>query len=93
MVTPRDAERIALAQSEGTIMLVLRNPLDTDSTPTAGIQTAALLGPGNSAAPPPAVDAGAPKARAAPRRRRRATPPAPAPPRSRRFAPRNVATR
>ena len=28
MVTPEDAERIALAQSEGQIMLVLRNPLD-----------------------------------------------------------------
>ena len=30
MVTPEDAERIALAQSEGEIMLVLRNPLDTE---------------------------------------------------------------
>ena len=28
MVTPEDAERIALAQSEGQIMLILRNPLD-----------------------------------------------------------------
>ena len=32
MVTPEDAERIALAQSEGEIMLVLRNPLDTEAT-------------------------------------------------------------
>ena len=30
MVTPDDAERIALAQSEGQIMLILRNPLDSD---------------------------------------------------------------
>jgi pilus assembly protein CpaB len=44
MVTPGDAERIALAQTEGQIMLVLRNPLDGDSTATPGVQTAALLG-------------------------------------------------
>ena len=33
-------------------MLVLRNPLDTDSTLTAGIRTDALLGPEESAAAP-----------------------------------------
>jgi pilus assembly protein CpaB len=44
MVTPADAERIALAQSEGQIMLVLRNPLDADQTATSGVQTGALLG-------------------------------------------------
>lgn len=44
MVTPRDGERIALAQSEGQIMLVLRNPLDTDTTLAAGIKTDALMG-------------------------------------------------
>jgi pilus assembly protein CpaB len=44
MVTPRDGERIALAQSEGQIMLVLRNPLDTDATLAAGIKTDALMG-------------------------------------------------
>ena len=32
MVSPGDAERIALAQSEGQIMLVLRNPLDHETT-------------------------------------------------------------
>jgi pilus assembly protein CpaB len=46
LVTPQDAERIALAQAEGQIMLVLRNPLDTLPTATTGIRTAALLGPG-----------------------------------------------
>ena len=55
MVTPRDAERIALAQSEGQIMLVLRNPLDTDSTLTAGIKTDSLLGPEECTRPDPAA--------------------------------------
>ena len=30
LVTPEDGERIALAASEGQIMLALRNPLDTE---------------------------------------------------------------
>jgi pilus assembly protein CpaB len=50
LVTPEDGERIALAASEGQIMLTLRNPLDTDSTTTTGVRTAGLLG---QAAPPP----------------------------------------
>jgi pilus assembly protein CpaB len=44
MVTPEDAERIALAQSSGQIMLVLRNPLDIDPTETKGIRLASLMG-------------------------------------------------
>jgi pilus assembly protein CpaB len=51
LVTPEDGERIALAASEGQIMLTLRNPLDTDSTTTTGVRTAGLLG--QAAAPPP----------------------------------------
>jgi pilus assembly protein CpaB len=51
LVTPEDAERVALAQAEGQIMLVLRNPLDSEPTVTAGVRTAALLG---QAAEPPA---------------------------------------
>ena len=35
LVTPEDAERIALASTEGKIMLVLRNPLDTAPTDDA----------------------------------------------------------
>ena len=31
LVTPTDAERIALASTEGSIMLALRNPLDVDA--------------------------------------------------------------
>ena len=44
LVTPHDGERIALAASEGQIMLALRNPLDTTPTATTGVGTAGLLG-------------------------------------------------
>ena len=44
LVTPESAERIALAQAEGQIVLVMRNPLDTEPTTTPGVRTAALLG-------------------------------------------------
>jgi len=51
MVSPADAERIALAANEGQIMLALRNPLDKDITPTLGVRTAGLRG--LPPAPPP----------------------------------------
>ena len=54
LVTPQDGERIALAASEGQIMLALRNPLDTATTMTTGIRTAGLLGGQPAAAPAPA---------------------------------------
>ena len=44
LVTPQDAERVALAQAEGQIMLVLRNPLDQAPTTTSGVRTAGLFG-------------------------------------------------
>jgi len=44
MVTPVDAERIALAQSQGEIMLALRNPLDTGDSVTHGVRTGNLFG-------------------------------------------------
>jgi pilus assembly protein CpaB len=44
LVTPEDAERIALASAEGSIMLTLRNPLDTSPTETSGTRLAALMG-------------------------------------------------
>jgi len=50
MVTPEDAERIALATTEGKIMLTLRNPLDVKPTETLGVRLAALMG---KPAPPP----------------------------------------
>jgi pilus assembly protein CpaB len=44
LVSPEDGERIALAASEGQIMLTLRNPLDTSSPTTLGTRTTALFG-------------------------------------------------
>jgi pilus assembly protein CpaB len=44
LVTPQDGERIALAATEGQIMLTLRNPLDQDPTATAGVRTTGLFG-------------------------------------------------
>jgi pilus assembly protein CpaB len=44
LVSPEDSERIALAQSEGQIMLSLRNPMDITATDTRGVRTAGLLG-------------------------------------------------
>ena len=51
MVSPEDAERIALAQSDGRLMLTLRNPLDVEPTVTNGIRKAGLF---TSGAPAPA---------------------------------------
>jgi pilus assembly protein CpaB len=56
LVTPPDAERIALAASEGSIMLTLRNPMDRKPTETTGIRTTALLG--QAPAAPPVVRTG-----------------------------------
>jgi len=44
LVSPDDAERIALAQVEGRLMLSLRNPMDTVATETRGVRTGGLLG-------------------------------------------------
>jgi len=52
LVTPEDAERITLAQNTGSIMLVLRNPLDVLPTETDGARMRSLMG---SPAPPPVV--------------------------------------
>ena len=49
MVSPIDAQRIALAQAKGELMLTLRNPLDVQPTDSVGVSTAALFG----AAPKP----------------------------------------
>lgn len=42
-VTPEQAERLDLARSVGTLSLVLRNQVDSDSAKTAGITKAELL--------------------------------------------------
>jgi pilus assembly protein CpaB len=73
-VSPSDAERVALASSEGKISLALRNPLDVAPTETAGVHVAALrLGMG-SAPPPEPVKGQTAKAR----RPMAVVPPAPA---------------
>ena len=71
LVTPADAEKIALASAEGSIMLTLRNPLDRAPTETQGARTSALLG--QAPAPPPVI-------KQVQSRRVAAPAPAPAPP-------------
>jgi pilus assembly protein CpaB len=44
LVVPEQAERLALASTEGKIQLALRNPLDQSSPPTLGVRPAGLLG-------------------------------------------------
>jgi pilus assembly protein CpaB len=52
LVTPDDAEKIAMAAQGGKVMLALRNPMDTVPTATQGVRLATLIGP---PAPPPVV--------------------------------------
>jgi pilus assembly protein CpaB len=51
LVTPEDAQRIALAAADGTITLTLRNPLDNAPTESAGIRAGGLRGEPAPAAP------------------------------------------
>ena len=44
LVNPEQAERLALASTEGKIQLALRNPLDTSAPDTPGVRTAGLMG-------------------------------------------------
>jgi pilus assembly protein CpaB len=59
LVYPDQAERLALASTEGKIQLALRNPLDTGAPETPGIKTATLMG--LAKAPAPKVVAGGTK--------------------------------
>jgi pilus assembly protein CpaB len=52
LVTPEDAEKIALASNEGHITLTLRNPVDTKPAETQGVKLASLMG---APEPPPVV--------------------------------------
>ena len=58
MVTPIQAERIALASLEGQMTLLLRNPLDVDEPDTPGVRLAGLVRDGDA---PAAVSAPAPE--------------------------------
>ncbi len=69
LVTPPDAEKLALAQTEGQIVLALRNPMDVEAVVTNGQRMSSLLG-----APAPA-----PVVKAVQGRPRVVTPPAPPP--------------
>jgi pilus assembly protein CpaB len=50
LVTPEDAEKLALASEEGQIMLTLRNPLDVQPTETSGVRMGGLM---RDPSPPP----------------------------------------
>ncbi len=54
LVNPEQAERLALASTEGKIQLALRNPLDKGAPDTPGIRTAGLMGAKPAAAAPSA---------------------------------------
>ncbi|HEX3560613.1 MAG TPA: Flp pilus assembly protein CpaB [Pyrinomonadaceae bacterium] len=51
-VTPEEAEKLALASSEGKLQLVMRNSIDQDDEQTQGVDKRTLLG-GEHAAPQP----------------------------------------
>jgi pilus assembly protein CpaB len=53
LVSPADGEKIALAQSQGEIMLALRNPLDVADAGTTGAQLGNIFGPPAKAEPQP----------------------------------------
>ena len=55
LVNPEQAERLALASTEGKIQLALRNPLDTSAPETPGIRTAGLMGSAKAANNAPAA--------------------------------------
>jgi pilus assembly protein CpaB len=63
MVSPVDAERVALAQAEGQLMLTLRNPLDVAPSETPGVLRSALF---STNAPAPAPPSRGPARRAVP---------------------------
>jgi pilus assembly protein CpaB len=62
LVYPEQAERLALASTEGKIQLALRNPLDQGAPTTPGIKTSGLMG---SVAAPARQSAGVSRPRAA----------------------------
>ncbi len=74
-LSPVDAERLALASTQGQIMLALRNPMDTESITTSGARVSALFGGSASAEPVKAAVRSQPRPAAA-----LPPPPAPKPP-------------
>jgi pilus assembly protein CpaB len=68
LVTPQDAEKLAMAETNGRLHLALRNYLDLDTVPTTGVRESGLLR--RMAAAPAPVRSGGPVAAPAPPRRR-----------------------
>ena len=60
LLTPQDAERLALSANDGSIVLALRNPLDVDPTKTSGQRMSSLMSSPDPA-PVRVVSAGKPK--------------------------------
>ncbi len=58
LVTPEDAEKLALAAAQGRIQMALRNSLDLESVETDGETESRLFSNGRSAAPRPGVRVG-----------------------------------
>ncbi|HEY8185503.1 MAG TPA: Flp pilus assembly protein CpaB [Pyrinomonadaceae bacterium] len=88
LVTPEQAEKLALAASEGKLQLVMRNSIDQDDEQTSGINKRALLG-GERATPAPEPGSlkserptPRPVSRPARTEPKPAAPPVPAPPRA-----------
>ena len=78
IVTPPQAERLALASTEGKIQLALRNPMDLSEPETPGVRPAILMG--HVAAPAQRQAAGTAGPRARPRQPVMESAPLPAPP-------------
>jgi len=59
LVTPADAEKLALAQNDGNITLALRRPEDDGTVPTTGTTMTQLVGAPRrpAAGPPPTIEA------------------------------------
>lgn len=67
LVTPEQAEQLSLASNQTTIQLVLRNPLDRQTTQTPGTAMAQLFTGGKVRMPQPAENEPARPRRAAPK--------------------------
>jgi pilus assembly protein CpaB len=71
LVTPQDAEKLAMAETNGRLHFALRNQLDLDTVPTTGVRESGLLR--RMAAAPAPVRTGGPVAPAPPSPPRRRT--------------------
>ena len=65
LVTPEQAEVLSLASNQTRIQLVLRNPLDTETSKTPGVGMASLFSDGSAPKPKPVSVVRAPAVRAA----------------------------